>query len=121
MTHKNWDDVREERIYGYLNAPEHQKLVQAMHVQGISQRGTAVRQFLMAMCDHILCPESVANPDTFSHNASTQDNDISNLGIPTVTAPYKNGDSQDKECADSSPVMVNHFNFNDLNLSLNLK
>lgn len=47
MTHKNWDNVRDNRIYGYLNQAELDLFYEAVHSTGL-QRATAVRAFVLA-------------------------------------------------------------------------
>lgn len=47
MTHKNWDNVRDNRIYGYLNQAELDLFYQAVNSTGL-QRATAVRAFVLA-------------------------------------------------------------------------
>ena len=43
MTHKNWDNVRDRRLYSYMNDPEHDRFEFAMRLAGISQEAIAIR------------------------------------------------------------------------------
>lgn len=54
MTHKNWDNVRDRRLYSYMNDPEHERLEFAMRLAGISQEATAIRQFLLERSEQII-------------------------------------------------------------------
>ena len=54
MTHKNWDNVRDRRLYSYMNDPEHDRFEFAMRLAGISQEATAIRQFVLEHSDQII-------------------------------------------------------------------
>ncbi|WP_186473957.1 hypothetical protein [Psychrobacter sp. KCTC 72983] len=54
MTHKNWDNVRDRRLYSYMNDPEHDRFEFAMRLAGISQEATAIRQFVLERSDQII-------------------------------------------------------------------
>lgn len=54
MTHKNWDNVRDRRLYSYMNDPEYQRFEFAMRLAGISQSATAIRLFLLEHSDQII-------------------------------------------------------------------
>ena len=54
MTHKNWDNVRDRRLYSYMNDPEHDRFEFAMRLAGISQEATAIRQFLLERSEQII-------------------------------------------------------------------
>lgn len=54
MTHKNWDDVRDHRIYAYLNQKELDLFLEAMRLQDLSQNATAARQFIIERSQQIV-------------------------------------------------------------------
>ena len=54
MTHKNWDNVRDRRLYSYMNDPEHTRFEFAMRLAGISQEATAIRQFVLERSEQII-------------------------------------------------------------------
>ena len=54
MTHKNWDDVRDHRIYAYLNQKELDLFLEAMRLQDLSQIATAARQFIIERSQQIV-------------------------------------------------------------------
>lgn len=45
--YKNWDNVRDYRIYGYLNQKEHDLLEQAVQITG-KQKAVCVREMIVA-------------------------------------------------------------------------
>lgn len=51
--HKNWDNLREHRIYGYMNLAEFEHFQQAINLTG-KQQATCVREFLLAQSDIII-------------------------------------------------------------------
>lgn len=54
MTHKNWDNVRDHRVYAYMNEAEKAQFFEAMRIKDISQQGTALRQFALAHAEQII-------------------------------------------------------------------
>lgn len=62
MTHKNWDNVRDNRIYGYLNQAELDLFYKAVNTTGL-QRATAVREFVILQSQLIV--------DNNQNNATT--------------------------------------------------
>lgn len=54
MTHKNWDNVRDRRLYSYMNDPEHERFAFAMRLAGMSQEATAIRQFVLERSEQII-------------------------------------------------------------------
>lgn len=54
MTYKNWDDVRDHRIYAYLNREEFELFLAAMQHQQIKQKATAARTFIVERSQHIV-------------------------------------------------------------------
>ena len=54
MTHKNWDNVRDHRIYAYMNVAEKDQFFEAMRIKDLSQEGTALRQFALAHAEQII-------------------------------------------------------------------
>ncbi|WP_201556262.1 hypothetical protein [Psychrobacter sp. 72-O-c] len=71
MTHKNWDNVRDRRLYSYMNDPEHERFEFAMRLAGISQEATAIRQFLLAHSDQIIIKHDSKNFKPSSHAIAT--------------------------------------------------
>ncbi len=113
MAYKNWDEVREERIYSYLNTPEHEKLGQAMQKVGISQKATAVRHFLMAMSDRILSATQAQTQEQIEYSQTDNNSEtVTNTVNNTVTT------ASASDC--NNPFMINHINCTDINLTLNL-
>lgn len=95
MAYKNWDDVREDRIYSYLNTQEAEKLNQACQQIGISQKATAIRELLMRISEQII---NNSNDTSLPSKA------------PTAELPHLNG---------NQPLMINNINCTDINLTLN--
>lgn len=54
MAHKNWDNVRDHRLYGYLNQKELEQFIEAMSIREIGQQATAVREFVTEMSNLII-------------------------------------------------------------------
>ncbi len=54
MSHKNWDNVRDHRLYGYLNQKEMDDFLEAMRIRDMDQPATAVREFISAMSNQII-------------------------------------------------------------------
>lgn len=54
MTHKNWDNVRDNRIYGYLNQHEIDDFLEAMRLRDMDQQATAVRTFVVEHSKQII-------------------------------------------------------------------
>lgn len=61
MTHKNWDNLRDRRLYSYMNDPEHDRFEFAMRLSGVSQEATAIRQFLLERSEQIIIKHDRAN------------------------------------------------------------
>lgn len=51
--YKNWDNVRDYRVYGYLNQKEHDLLEQAVHITG-KQKAVCVREMIVAQSEIII-------------------------------------------------------------------
>ena len=54
MSHKNWDNVRDHRLYGYMNQKELDAFLEAMRLRDIGQQATAVRMFVSEMSEQII-------------------------------------------------------------------
>lgn len=54
MAYKNWDDVRDHRIYAYLNQKELDLFLEAMRLQDLSQNATAARKFIVERSQQII-------------------------------------------------------------------
>lgn len=54
MAHKNWDNVRDHRLYGYMNQKELDQFLEAMRLRDLGQPATAVREFLTEMSEQII-------------------------------------------------------------------
>ena len=54
MAHKNWDNVRDHRLYGYLNQKELDQFLEAMRLRDMGQQATAVRTFVTEMSEQII-------------------------------------------------------------------
>lgn len=54
MSHKNWDNVRDIRLYAYLNQKEMDKFLEAMRLQDMDQPATATRTFVIENSDRII-------------------------------------------------------------------
>ena len=54
MAHKNWDNVRDHRLYGYLNQKELDQFLEAMSLRDMGQQATAVRIFVTEMSEQII-------------------------------------------------------------------
>lgn len=54
MAHKNWDNVRDHRLYGYLNQKELDQFLEAMRLRDMGQQATAVRQFVIERSEQII-------------------------------------------------------------------
>lgn len=54
MAHKNWDNVRDIRLYGYLNQKEMDQFLEAMRLRDMGQKSTAVRDFVIENSDRII-------------------------------------------------------------------
>ena len=79
MTHKNWDNVRDRRLYSYMNDPEHQRFEFAMRLAGISQEATAIRQFVLERSDQIIISQQQRK---FKQSSTT---------VPTVKLLFPSG------------------------------
>lgn len=51
--YKNWDNVRDYRIYGYLNQKEHDLLEKAIQITG-KQKAVCVREMIVAQSEIII-------------------------------------------------------------------
>ena len=54
MAYNNWDDVRDHRIYAYLNQKELDLFLQAMYLKNLSQNATAARQFIVERSQQVV-------------------------------------------------------------------
>lgn len=54
MAHKNWDNVRDHRLYGYMNQKELDEFLEAMRIRDMDQQATAVRQFVIERSQQII-------------------------------------------------------------------
>lgn len=54
MANKNWDNVRDHRLYGYLNQKELEQFLEAMRLRDMGQPATAVREFVTEMSEQII-------------------------------------------------------------------
>lgn len=54
MSYKNWDHVRDNRIYAYLNEKEMAQFLEAMQQQDLHQNATAARQFIIERSKQII-------------------------------------------------------------------
>ncbi|PAT63123.1 hypothetical protein [Psychrobacter sp. JB193] len=54
MAHKNWDNVRDHRLYGYMNQKELDQFLEAMRLRDLGQPATAVREFLTEISEQII-------------------------------------------------------------------
>lgn len=54
MAYKNWDNVRDHRIYAYMNQAEMDKFLQAMKLQDMEQQATAARQMIIERSQQII-------------------------------------------------------------------
>lgn len=54
MAHKNWDNVRDHRLYGYMNQKELDQFLEAMRLRDMDQQATAVRMFVTEMSEQII-------------------------------------------------------------------
>jgi len=54
MAHKNWDNVRDHRLYGYINQKELDDFLEAMRIRDMDQQATAVRQFVAERSSQII-------------------------------------------------------------------
>lgn len=79
MTHKNWDNVRDRRLYSYMNDPEHDRFEFAMRLAGISQEATAIRQFVLERSEQIIIHHD-------QRNFKQQD-----VSVPTVKLRFPSG------------------------------
>lgn len=70
MSYKNWDDVRDNRIYAYLNQQELDLFLQAMQIQDIKQKATAARTFLVAHSQQII--NDTTDIDDITHVVSVR-------------------------------------------------
>lgn len=52
--YKNWDNVRDRRIYAYANEQEMAQFLEAMRIQDIEQQATAARQFIIERSQQII-------------------------------------------------------------------
>ncbi|WP_019519359.1 hypothetical protein [Faucicola boevrei] len=51
--YKNWDNVRDYRVYGYLNQKEHDLLEQVIDITG-KQKAVCVREMIVAQSEIII-------------------------------------------------------------------
>lgn len=54
MAYKNWDNVRDHRVYAYMNQAEMDKFLQAMKLQDMEQQATAARQMIIERSQQII-------------------------------------------------------------------
>lgn len=54
MANKNWDNVRDHRLYGYMNQKELDQFLEAMRLRDLGQPATAVREFLIERSEQII-------------------------------------------------------------------
>lgn len=54
MANKNWDNVRDHRLYGYMNQKELDQFLEAMRLRDLGQPATAVRMFVTEMSEQII-------------------------------------------------------------------
>ena len=54
MAYKNWDNVRDHRIYAYLNQTEMDTFLQAMQIRDMEQQATAARQMIIERSQQII-------------------------------------------------------------------
>lgn len=59
MAYKNWDDVRNHRVYAYLNQEELDLFMEAMRLKDIKQQATAARTFLIEHSKYIVNQHSM--------------------------------------------------------------
>lgn len=79
MSHKNWDNVRDHRLYGYLNQKELNAFLEAMRLRDIGQPATAVRTFVTEMSEQIIISH---RQNQFKQKQVT---------VPTVTYQFPSG------------------------------
>lgn len=54
MAYKNWDNVRDHRIYAYMNQAEKEAFFEAMRIRDIEQQATAARQMIVERSQQII-------------------------------------------------------------------
>lgn len=54
MAYKNWDNVRDHRIYAYLNQAEKDAFFEAMRIKDMEQQATAARQMIVERSQQII-------------------------------------------------------------------
>lgn len=59
--YKNWDNLRDHRIYAYANQRELDIFLEAMRLRDMSQQGTAARQFIIERSQQIIDEHSKKN------------------------------------------------------------
>lgn len=79
MAHKNWDNVRDHRLYGYLNQKELDAFLEAMRLRDLGQSATAVRTFVVERSEQIITEH---RQDQFKQEQ---------VIIPTVTYQFPGG------------------------------
>lgn len=76
--YKNWDHVRDNRLYSYMNQAELATFHTAMQLQDISQQATALRMFALAQSEQIILASRSQLNQTTSH-------------LPTVKYQFPSG------------------------------
>lgn len=80
MTHKNWDNVRDYRLYSYLNQHEMDEFFEAMRLQDMDQKSTAARTFILERSKQIII-ENKQNQFRQAH-----------ITLPSVKYQFPTGD-----------------------------
>lgn len=79
MAHKNWDNVRDHRLYGYINQKELDDFLEAMRIRDMGQQATAVRTFVVERSKQIIVEH---RQDQFKQKQVT---------VPTVKYQFPGG------------------------------
>lgn len=62
MAYKNWDNVRDNRIYAYLNQKELDDFLEAMRIKDIETQGKAAREMITERSKQIIAEYRKHNP-----------------------------------------------------------
>lgn len=83
--YKNWDNVRDYRIYGYLNQKEHDLLEQAIQITG-KQKAVCVREMIVAQSEIIINKHNHGEKST-ANGQETNNTSMTQLNISTSNKP----------------------------------
>ena len=64
MAYKNWNNVRDHRIYAYLNQAEMEAFLEAMRIKDLAIQGKAARRMIVEHSQQIIAEHRKNNPQS---------------------------------------------------------